>query len=104
MNADIQDIILKKSTFGYSYDQIILDADGRPIDYVFIDTNPVFEEMLGFEPGKVAGKRCSEVVPQVLEDSFNWVECFGEVALTGHSTELEAYSVALKKWFHLSVF
>ncbi len=104
MNADIKDIILKKSTFGYSYDQIILDADGKPIDYVFIDTNPVFEEMLGFEPGKVAGKRCSEVVPQVLEDSFNWVECFGKVALTGKSTELEAYSVALKKWFHLSVF
>ncbi len=104
MNPDIQDIFLRKSTFGYSYDRILLDADGKPIDYLFIETNPVFEEMLGFKPGKVAGKRCSEIVPQVLEDSFNWVECFGNVALTGKSTELEAYSVALKKWFHLSVF
>jgi PAS domain S-box-containing protein len=104
MNAQIQEIILKKSTFGYSYDQIILDESGKPIDYLFIDTNTVFEEMLGLEPGTVAGKRLSEVVPEVLHDSFNWVECFGKVALTGKSTELEAYSVALKKWFHLSVF
>lgn len=104
MNAHIQDIILKKSTFGYSYDQIILDENGKPKDYIFIDTNTVFEEMLGLEPGTVAGKRLSEVVPEVFHDSFNWVECFGKVALTGKSTELEAYSVALKKWFHLSVF
>lgn len=104
MNAHIQDIILKKSTFGYSYDQIILDENGKPKDYIFIDINTVFEEMLGLEPGTVAGKRLSEVVPEVLHDSFNWVECFGKVALTGKSTELEAYSVALKKWFHLSVF
>jgi len=104
MNSQIKDIILKNSTFGYSYDQIILDEAGMPCDYIFLDTNQVFLTMLGLDQDKVEGKRISEIVPTVLEDSFDWVGCFGKVALTGESTEIEAFSSALNKWFHLSVF
>lgn len=104
MNSQIKDIILKNSTFGYSYDQIILDEAGKPCDYIFLDTNQVFLKMLGLDLEKVEGKRISEINPTVLEDSFDWVECFGKVALTGESTEIEAFSSALNKWFHLSVF
>lgn len=104
MNSLIQDILLKNSTLGYSYDKIILDSNGTPRDYVFLDTNAVFEKMLGLQPGSVRGKCVSQVAPKVLEDSFSWVACFGKVALTGESTEIEAFSDALGKWFHLSVF
>ena len=69
----ITDIILKNSTFGYSYDQIILDEAGMPCDYIFLDTNQVFLTMLGLDQDKVEGKRISEIVPTVLEDSFDWV-------------------------------
>lgn len=104
MNSLIQEILLKNSTFGYSYDKIILDGNGTPCDYLFLDANSVFEEMLGFQPGSIRGKCVSRVAPKVLEDSFDWVACFGKVALTGESTEVEAFSDALGKWFHLSVF
>lgn len=104
MNLNVQEIILKKTTFGYSYDEIILDPEGKPVDYVFLDVNPTFEAMLGLESGTVGGKKLSEIAPRVLNDSFDWVDCFGKVALTGRSTELEAHSTALDKWFHLSVF
>lgn len=104
MNSQIKDIILKNSTFGYSYDQIILDRAGKPCDYIFLDTNQVFLKMLGLDQKNVEGRRISEINPTVLEDSFDWVGYFGKVALTGESTEIEAFSSALNKWFHLSVF
>jgi PAS domain S-box-containing protein len=104
MNYQIKDILLKHSTFGYSYDQIILDESGTPCDYVFLDTNRAFLTMLGLDLEKVEGKRVSEINPTVLEDSFDWVGFFGKVALTGESAEIEAFSSALNKWFHLSVF
>ena len=42
-------------------------------------------------------------VSPVLDDPFDWLDCFGEVALTGKSKEVEGYSVALRRGFRLSV-
>ena len=95
--------ILKNSTLGCTYNRIIMDDNGKPIDYIFLESNPAFDQMLGKEPGSVQGKKVSEVSPEVLSDSFDWVSFFGVAALTGQNVESEAYSDALRRWFHLSV-
>lgn len=95
--------ILKNSSLGCTYNRIIIDDNGRPVDYVFLETNAAFERMLGKEPGTVQGKKVSEIAPEVLSDSFDWLSFFGAAALTGQNAETEAYSDALRKWFHLSV-
>ena len=93
MQAHQYEALIANATFGYSYCKIILDSDGKPVDYLFLEVNPAFEKMLGKEPGTVQGKRVSEVVSPVLDDPFDWLDCFGEVALTGKSKEVEGYSV-----------
>ena len=103
MQAHQYEALIANATFGYSYNKIILDSDGKPVDYLFLEVNPAFEKMLGKEPGTVQGKRVSEVVSPVLDDPFDWLDCFGEVALTGKSKEVEGYSVALRRGFRLSV-
>ena len=95
--------ILKNSPLGCTYNRIIMDDNGKPIDYIFLESNPAFDQMLGKEPGSVQGKKVSEVAPEVFADSFDWVSFFGVAALTGQNVESEAYSDALRRWFHLSV-
>ena len=95
--------IMQNSTFGYTYNKILLDEDGRPCDYIFLDVNASYERMIGMPRDKIIGKKVSEVIPSLSEDSFGWIDCFGQVALTGEQTEFEAFSKAVGRWFHISI-
>lgn len=103
MHAESFTRILKTSTLGCTYNRIIMDDNGKPVDYLFLETNETFDRMLRKKPGSVQGKKVSEIAPEVLSDSFDWVSFFGAAALTGQSVETEAYSDSLGRWFHLSV-
>ena len=49
---------------GLSYHQIVLNDSGEPIDYIFLDLNPAFEELTGLEKKVVVGKKVTEVIPR----------------------------------------
>ncbi len=53
--------ILNKSPFGYSYQKLIYDADDKPIDYIYIETNPAFDKIFGYTKNDVIGKKASEL-------------------------------------------
>lgn len=97
------DAVLKNSTFGYTYNKILLDDEGCPFDYIFLDVNDAYASMIGVPRDRIVGKKVSEVLPKLESDSFNWIECFGKVALNGGKTEFEEYSKSVGRWFHLSV-
>jgi PAS domain S-box-containing protein len=97
------DQIIQDSTFGYTYNKILFDERGMPIDYVFLEVNPAYERMIGMEVGSVAGKRVTEVLPAIRTESFDWIECFARVAMTGERMEFEEYTHSLDRWFHLSL-
>lgn len=103
MDIPIYKDILMSSTFGFTYNKILLDEAGKPVDFEFLDVNPAYAEMLGLECVSITGKRVSEVLPDIKEDSFDWIACFGSVALGGERVEFEQYSRILDRWFHISV-
>jgi PAS domain S-box-containing protein len=86
---------------GFALHKIILDDEGRPCDYRFIDINPAFERLTGMHPGNVIGKTALELLPD-LEPS--WLERYGDVALTGKSIAFEEYSESLGKHFEVLAF
>lgn len=79
---------------GYCLCEMVTDADGRPVDYRFLEANPQFTEMTGLlEP---VGRSARELVPG-LEDA--WVETYGRVAFGGESMRFENGSEAMGRWF-----
>jgi len=79
--------------------EVLFDANGRPFDYRFLDTNAVFEQQTGLhEP---VGKTARELVPN-LED--HWVEVYGRVALTGKPERFSNGSEAMGRWFDVYAF
>ncbi len=79
---------------GFCLCEMILDSNGEPVDYRFIEVNPQFESMTGLvdAPGRTA----YELVPD-LEDS--WVATYGAVALGGTATRFQNGSAAMGRWF-----
>ena len=103
MSVSRNDTIIDELPVGYAYHQILCDAQGKPIDYVFLDVNAAFEVFTGLRKADILGKRVTEVIPGILQDKFNWVGQYGNIALNGGSMEFEQYTLALGKWYRVNV-
>jgi PAS domain S-box-containing protein len=79
---------------GFCLIQLILDDQGKPIDFLFLEVNPVFEAHTGV--ADATGKTMRQLVPN--HDEY-WFEIYGQVAETGESVRFENYSESLGRWF-----
>ncbi len=95
---------IEQAPMGYAYHEVILDDYGNPIDYVFLDVNSSFEEMTGLTGERIIGERATEVLPGLESGEFNWVQEYGEVALTGKGKEFQQYSKPLDRWYNVKAY
>lgn len=86
---------------GFALHEIVTDAEGRPVDYVFLEVNPAFEAMTGLSRGSVVGRRVREIIPNL---ETTWVERYGKVALSGVTEHFEDHVEAMGKWFDVHAF
>jgi len=84
---------------GFCVIEMLFDDQNQPIDYRFLEINPVFEQQTGLKQAK--GKTVRQLLPQ-LED--HWFEIYGQVALTGESIRFEEGSDVMSRWFDVSAF
>ena len=87
---------------GIGLHEIVTDADGKPIDYVFLDVNAAFERMTGLAASTVIGRRVTEVLPGIEKGGF--IERYGHVALTGEAERFESFAVPLGRYYDISAF
>ena len=86
-------------TEGFAIHELITDEAGKPIDYLFLDINPAFENLTGLKRRDVVGRTHNEVLPG---DDDKWLQMYAQVSLTGNPVRFENYSPALKR--HYEVF
>ncbi|HEX5871746.1 MAG TPA: PAS domain-containing protein, partial [Longimicrobium sp.] len=84
---------------GFFIAEVLYDADGRAVDYRYVEANQAFVEHAGI-PDPI-GRTVREVVPQ-LED--HWVETAGRVVATGEPARFEAPIAGLSRWFDVFAF
>jgi len=89
---------------GFSYHKVLFDEDNKPIDYVFLLVNDAFEIFTGLTKKDVIGNMVTEVIPGINNSETDLISIYGEVALTGKSTEFELYFEPFKKWYAVSAF
>jgi diguanylate cyclase (GGDEF)-like protein len=88
----------------FALHRIILDDEGNPCDYEYININPSFESFTGLKKEDVVRKRYRELVPQGKNDSLNWVSIYGNVALTGIPISLVSFTEAFGKWVSVNAY
>ncbi len=86
---------------GIALHEIIVDENGKPVDYVFLEANPIFEQITGIKTKEIVGKRVLEVLPGT--ESY-WIENFGNVALTRKPIQFENYYKDLEKYLEVFAF
>lgn len=81
---------------GLALHEIILDPDGKPIDYVYIEINDSYTKLLGVTREMCIGKRIKEVMPKVEQ---YWIDIFGKVALTREPAYYENFLETTGKYY-----
>lgn len=86
---------------GVAYCRMLFEG-GKPTDFIYLEVNKAFETLTGLK--NVAGKKVSEVIPELRTSDPELFVIYGRVALTGSPWTFETYVDALKMWFSISVY
>lgn len=89
---------------GFAYHRVVLDARGKPCDYLFLEVSDAFERLTGLKGKDIIGKRVTEALPGIEKDPADWIGKYGKVAMTGKPAHFESYSESLKRWYSVSAF
>ena len=88
-------------TEGFAIHELLLDENGEPVDYRFLDVNPAFERLTGLRGDDIIGKTYREVLPA---EGDSWVGTYGNVVLSGKPAEFEQYSPTLNHFYQVFAY
>ena len=93
--------LFESMTSGFALHEIVLDAEGKPCDYRFIDVNPAFEAITGLARADTVGRCVRELLPNIEP---HWIERYGAVALTGDCQQFDDFSSDLDRQYRVTVY
>ena len=97
-------LLLENLPDAFAYHQIVTDGNGNPVDFIFLDVNPAFEQMTGLSRDKILGKKVTEALPGIANARFNWIDTYGRVALGGEIACFEQYFEPLDRCYAVSAY
>ena len=89
--------LLSNIADGFAYSRIICDSRDKPIDYVFLDMNDKFTEIVGVNKKDALGKTATSVF-SIEKGSEDNIEIFGRVALDEKPVQFERFVKSSGKW------
>jgi diguanylate cyclase (GGDEF)-like protein/PAS domain S-box-containing protein len=96
--------IIENMPLAFAYHKVIYDEEGKAVDYIFLEVNKKFEELTGLKKEEIIDERVTNVLSDITKSEFNWIEFYGEVALTGATETVKKYSEPLDKWYKIKVY
>jgi len=93
--------LFESMTSGFALHEIVLDAEGKPCDYRFIEVNPAFEAITGLARADTVGRCVRELLPNIEP---HWIERYGAVALTGDCQQFDDFSSDLDRQYRVTVY
>lgn len=90
---------------GLSYNKIILDENGIPIDFQYIEVNEAYSNMIGHKRDYIVGRRFLEVFKDITVSITEIIKTFGKVALDDlYIPYDDYYSEIDDKWYYTSIY
>ena len=89
-------LLFENLTEGFSLNEVILDENGRALDFRILAANAAYERHTGLKPAEVIGKTGREINPGA---DPRQVEKFMQVARTGQPLAVEFYATGLERYF-----
>ena len=89
---------------GFALHEIVVDKNGKAVDYIFLEANAAFELQTGLKRKNIINKKVIDVIPGIGNDPADWIGKYGEVALRNKEIRFEAFSEPLDKYYSILAF
>jgi diguanylate cyclase (GGDEF)-like protein/PAS domain S-box-containing protein len=89
-------MLFQNITSGFALHEIILNDEGQPCDYRFLEVNPAFEQLTDLKAQELIGRTVLDVMP---DTELSWIENYGRVAMTGNPHHFDNYSGELGRFY-----
>jgi PAS domain S-box-containing protein len=89
---------------GFAFCKMILNKEGKPVDFEYLEINNAFERLTGLKREAVVGKRVTQAIPGIEKANPELFEIYGRVASTCVQERFDVYFKPLSKWFSISVY
>ncbi|MFH1976617.1 MAG: diguanylate cyclase [Pseudomonadota bacterium] len=89
-------MLFQNITSGFALHEIILNDEGQPCNYRFLEVNPAFEQLTGLKAQDLIGRTVLDVLP---DTEHSWIQKYGSVAMTGNPVSFDNYSGALGRHY-----
>lgn len=104
LNSSKYKELIKNMPFGYAYHEVRYDEDDNPADYIFLEANKKFEEITGLNRQNILGKKISDVINNIADNSSLWVKFYEEIIRSEDSKSFQQYCEKLEQWFNIKVY
>lgn len=104
MTEEFLRALIRHFPLGYAYHRLVLNEQGEPVDYIFLETNDAFGTSTGLDTQDIIGRRVTEVIPGIRSGGFDWVAYYGQMTLKRTSHTFNQYESTLKRWYKVTVF
>lgn len=96
--------LFNAKTNAIAHCRVILDAQGRPVDYEYLQVNEAYEAFIGMKPSEIVGRRAREVFPGIEHSVNDYIGRYGQIALQGGELNFETIGEAIGKWLSIYVY
>jgi PAS domain S-box-containing protein len=76
--------------------RVVRDDQGQIIDWLYVEVNEAWGEMVGIDPKSVVGRTVRDVIPGVEDE---WVDEFAQVVETGKELRFTRQVGPLNRWY-----
>jgi PAS domain S-box-containing protein len=94
--------LFDNSLSGIALHKILVDVQGKPIDFIFLEVNPAYEAQTGTRVADILGRRATQVYPGIEKSGL--IQIYGRVALGGEPVIFETFFEPLQRHYHISAF
>jgi diguanylate cyclase (GGDEF)-like protein/PAS domain S-box-containing protein len=97
--------LMKHLPAGYAqYEAVINKTTGEITDYIFLDANEEFENIIRIKRNKIIGRRISDIIPKEMFKKFEWSLHFGNDVQSGLVEEITQYMYIYDKYCKIKAF
>lgn len=90
---------VERMPVGFAYLENVIDNSGKTIDYIFLEVNKSFNQLIKTKSEVLLGKRVTEVSRDGKLAGFDFMDICIRADLLEEEGRQEYYSSGLKKWF-----
>ncbi len=106
MTLDIKTyrLLMDRLPDAFAYNEIIFDSNGKPKDFLILEANCSFQQIIGLPKEQLIGKKGSEVMPSGQNIQLHCLKAYEQALASQSGAKVEYYSQQQRCWYELTIF